>query len=224
MCVCVLGFIYIFIYFSLRSWFVYFQRQSSPQLPEICCIIPGREIPKWFEKVNICGTSVETDGPGSGNTYNVKKVKIQLPGSGCDEWRGIVLCVVFLPIKLHRRYKPLDYRDQRNRKIRVRYEFGLSYQYRCYSFPEYTSEYGDVESHHLWLHSLTKDDICLPETPGRSIDNNGFRQVWLEIQTQGLEVEKIGFRVVEKQDIEDPTCDVKWSMVTLSSVGDESRV
>ena len=43
-------------------------------------IIPGREFPKWFEKVNICGSYVL---PGSGS------------GFGCDEWRGIVLCVLF---------------------------------------------------------------------------------------------------------------------------------
>ena len=68
-----------------------FQGQSSKQL-EKCYIIPGREISKWLEKVNICDSSV-----------TVKKVKIQLPGSGsgCDEWRGIVLCVVFLPTECH---------------------------------------------------------------------------------------------------------------------------
>ncbi|KAK9984835.1 hypothetical protein SO802_034360 [Lithocarpus litseifolius] len=159
-----------------------------------CYIIPGREIPKWFEKVNICDTSV-------GPCYKTKKVKIQLPGSrsGCDEWRGIVLCVVFLPSERHHRY-------QQNHHIRVN-----GCQMRCFDFEPYpdtwlnfTSEYGKVESHHLWLQSVSKNNFRLPKTLGRSIDKKGFHQVELEIQTRGLEVEKIGFRVVYKQDIEDP--------------------
>ena len=203
---------YLFIYLPPRSWFVYFQGKSSHQF-EICCIIPGREIPKWFDKVNICDTSVVTDYPGSLDTYNAKKVKIQLPGSGCDEWRGIVLCVVFSPPKLPDRYQ-LDSRyqyhtyrsyDQKFRdhyyhhlghSIRVKSETGSGYQYSCYTDPEFTSEYGEVESHHLWLHTLSKKEFCLPETAGSSIDKKGFHQVELEIQTRRLEVEKIGFRVV----------------------------
>ena len=67
-------------------------------------IIPGREFPKWFEKVNICGSYVVT--PPSRFTlhskpFKTKKVKIQLPGSGSgsgsDGWRGVVLCVLFSP-------------------------------------------------------------------------------------------------------------------------------
>ena len=202
-----LGFIYLFIYLPPRSWFVYFQGKSSHQF-EICCIIPGREIPKWFDKVNICDTEV---GPNP----KMKKVKIQLPGSvsGCDEWRGIVLCVVFSPPKLPHRYQ-LDSRyqyhtyrsyDQKFRdhyyrhlghSIRVKSETGSGYQYSCYTGPEFTSEYGEVESHHLWLHTLSKKQFCLPKTADRSIDKKGFHQVELEIQTKRLEVEKIGFRVV----------------------------
>ena len=203
---------YLFIYLPPRSWFVYFQGKSSHQF-EICCIIPGREIPKWFDKVNICDTSVVTDYPGPFGTYNAKKVKIQLPGSGCDEWRGIVLCVVFSPPKLPHRYQ-LDSRyqyhtyqsydqkfsDHYNRhlghSIIVLSETGSGYQYSCYTDPEFTSEYGEVESHHLWLHTLSKKQFCLPKTAGRSIDKKGFHQVELEIQTTRLEVEKIGFRVV----------------------------
>ena len=210
MCVCV-GF-YLFIYLPPRSWFVYLQGHRSQQF-EIGCIIPGREIPKWFEKVNICDTSVVADEKVIGHTYNAKGVKIQLPGSGCDEWRGIVLCVVFLPPERLHRYQ-LDHRyqyhyylhyDRRYRghyydhlghTIRVKLEIGSWYHYRCYTVPEFTSEYGEVESHHLWLHSLSKNEFCLPKTPGHSIDKKGFHQVELEIQTKRLEVEKIGFRVV----------------------------
>ena len=202
---------YLFIYLPPRSWFVYFQGKRCHR-SEICCIIPGREIPKWFEKVNIYHTSVLADesviGRYKGHTYNAKRVKIQLPGSGCDEWRGIVLCVVFSPPKLPHRYQ-LDHRfqyyhhrngrykdhyyDHLDHTIRVKIEFGSSW---CDTKPEFTSEYGEVESHHLWLHSLSKNKFCLPKTPGRSIDKKGFHQVGLEIQTKRLEVEKIGFRVV----------------------------
>ena len=212
MCVCV-GF-YLFIYLPPRSWFVYFQGHRSQQF-EIGCIIPGREIPKWFEKVNICDTSVVTEYQGFGKIYKVKKVKIQLPGSGsgCDEWRGIVLCFVFLPPERHHKYQ-LDhryqyhyYRDDEQRyidryshhlghSIRVQLKIGSWDHYSCYTQPELTSEYGEVESHHLWLHSLSKNKFCLPKTPGRSIDKKGFHQVELEIETEGFEVEKIGFRVV----------------------------
>ena len=203
---------YLFIYLPPRSWFVYFQVKSSHQF-EICCIIPGREIPKWFDKENICDTSVHTYYPGWWYSYNAKKVKIQLPGSGCDEWRGIVLCVVFSPPKLPHRDE-LDNRyhyherqsDDQNldvyffrhlgHTIRVKLEIGSRYHYMCYTDPEFTSEYGEVESHHLWLHTLSKKEFCLPETAGRSIDKKGFHQVELEIQTKRLEVEKIGFRVV----------------------------
>ena len=202
---------YLFIYLPPRSWFVYFQGHRSQQF-EIGCIIPGREIPKWFNKVNICDTSVDT---WMYETYKTKKVKIQLPGSGsgCDEWRGIVLCVVFLPPERHHRYQ-LDHRYQSHyyldlgrryydhyfhhlgHSIRVKLEIGSRYHYRCYTMPEFTSEYGEVDSHHLWLHSLSKNEFCLPKTPGRSIGKKGFHQVELEIQTKRLEVEKIGFRVV----------------------------
>ena len=202
---------YLFIYLPPRSWFVYFQGQSSHQF-EICCIIPGREIPKWFDEVNICDTKVETS---MYETYKTKKVKIQLPGSGsgCDEWRGIVLCVVFLPPERHHRYQldhryqyhychPLDqryanhYNKHLGHTIMVKLEIGSRYHYCCYTVPELTSEYGEVESHHLWVRSLSKNKFRLPKTPGRSIDKKGFHQVELEIVAKRFEVEKIGFRVV----------------------------
>ena len=160
-----------------------FQGQSGKQF-EKCYIIPGREIPKWFEKVNICDTSVV-------NGYKIKKVKIQLPGSGsgCDEWRGIVLCVVFLPTERHHGHIRVNGCQMSG--------FKNNFPDEMYStWAEFTSEYGKVESHHLWLHSVSKNNFRLPKTPGCSIDKKGFHQVELEIATLGLEVEKIGFCVV----------------------------
>lgn len=49
-----LGFIYLF---TPKIMVCIFQVQSS-QLIAKDYVIPGREIPKWFEKVNICDTSV----------------------------------------------------------------------------------------------------------------------------------------------------------------------
>ena len=164
-----------------------FQGQSGKQF-EKWYIIPGREIPKSFEKVNICDTSVF-------NCSERNEVKIQLPlpgsGSGFDEWWGIVLCVVFLPTECHQVLL-------QRRQITVG---GLVLSYLpLYRIPlGITSEYGKVESHHLWLCSFSK--LYLPrnrlaKTPGCSIDKNGFHQVELKINAWGLEVEKIGFRVV----------------------------
>ena len=170
-----------------------FQGQSGKQF-EKCYIIPGREILKWFEKVNICDTKVGPD-------YKIKKVKIQLPGSGSgfDEWRGIVLCVLFLPTEPHHIIVN-GYQMRQHGHITVN-GCQMSNNFRLGLYPrtwaDFTSKYGKVESHHLWLHSVSKNNFCLPKPPGCSIDKKGFHQVELEIVTGGfLEVEKIGFCVV----------------------------
>ena len=92
--------LYIFMYTKIAVCM--FQGPSGKLMEGLYNIIPGREFPKWFEKVNICRSYVVT--PPSRFTlhskpFKTKKVKIQLPGSGsgCDGWRGIVLCVLFLP-------------------------------------------------------------------------------------------------------------------------------
>ena len=66
-----------------------------------------------------------------------------------------------------------------------------------------STRYGKVESHHLWLHSMFNYVLCLLETLGCSIDEKGFHQVELQIAAWDLEVEKIGFCVLYKHDIED---------------------
>ena len=137
-------------------------------------------------------------------------MKIQLPGSGsgCDEWRGIVFCLVFLPIGTCQQ----TFKAFRPREGKYGY---ILFVRSCSGF---RSEYGKVELHHLWLLSMSRDRLCLPKTPGCSIDKKEYHQVDLEIETVGMEVEKVGFCVVWKQDIEDPNWDVKWSMMTLSAL------
>ena len=66
-----------------------------------------------------------------------------------------------------------------------------------------STRYDKVESHHLWLHSMFNYVLCLLETLGCSIDEKGFHQVELQIAAWDLEVEKIGFCVLYKHDIED---------------------
>ncbi|KAK9984839.1 hypothetical protein SO802_034364 [Lithocarpus litseifolius] len=180
---------------NIKDFSNVFEGQSSQQF-EKCYIIPGREIPKWFEEVNICDTSVVSRYvPGSceNRTFKIKKVKIQLPGSGsgCDESRGFVLCVVFLP---ERHYRHSDY-GYCFRVSGCRMG-GFSSRQCAETRPDFTSEYGKVESHHLWLRSVSQKQFDLPKTPGCFIDKKGFHQVELEIATLGLEVERIGFRVV----------------------------
>ena len=169
---------YLYIYPQDLGLYI-LQVQSGKQF-EICYIIPGREIPKWFEKVNIASV-VPRYHLGPGRTYKIiKKVKIQLPGSGCNGWRGIVLCVVILPTVRH------------HGRIALTVDF-LTYFHTSVAF---TSEYGKVESHHLWLLSVSKNKFDLIETLGRSIDTNGFHQLELEIEADCFEVEKVGFCVV----------------------------
>ena len=157
-----------------------FQGQSGKQY-EKCYILPGREIPKWFEKAILGDTLVVPSPLGRGMATRYHEVKIQLPGSGSgfDEWRGIVLCVVFLPTE------PLDPHDS---CISVHGLVGLNVFQLPGSFLDFMSKYGKLESHHLWLHSVSKSHLCLPKTPGCSIE--------LDIGTRGLEVEKVGFCVI----------------------------
>ncbi|XP_030949446.1 uncharacterized protein LOC115973330 [Quercus lobata] len=144
-----------------------FQGQSSQQVPK-GYIIPGREIPKWFEKANISDTLVASRYYSSVGPTIIKKVKIQLPGSGsgsgCDEWWGIVLCFVFKPTEERNHDYQLDYLFEVDECLMTYYAFGLGdptffikimAEYGGeWSRTYYTSEYVKVESHHLWLHSL----------------------------------------------------------------------
>ena len=165
-----------------------------------CYIIPGREIPNWFEEVNICDTFVAPRWYSNMRPVLIKKVKLQVPLVG-DNPRGIVLCVLFLPTVHQHRYPVDRFIDVAGclmsystygRGDQIWFKFmskDLGELTSCYNL----SEYGNVELHHLLLRKI---HFYLPETTDRSIDKNGFHQVDLEIETHGLELEKIGFRVV----------------------------
>ena len=163
-------------------------------------VIPGREIPKWFEELNICYTLVDRRWDFDMKHISILKVKLQLPLVG-DNPRGIALCLIFLPDNRNDEFErdhvisvdgleisSSSYLSGGQNWLRFKSEgLGVSTSSYC------LSDYSKVESHHLWLGKIP---YYLPETPGCSIDKNGFHQVELEISTEGLQVEKIGFRVV----------------------------
>ena len=167
--------------------------------PLMFYIIPGREIPKWFEEMKICYTLPSSQWCNQ-SPVTVIKVKLQLPLVG-DNPRGVVFCLLFLPTKRDDKYKRRRIIDMNGCPMSSslsRYEDSIWFFFLSENVGEltcgyYLSEYGEVESHHLWLGKLS---FYLPETPGCSIDKNGFHQVELEIDTQGMQVEKMGFRVV----------------------------
>ena len=65
--------LYIFMYTKIAVCM--FQGPSGKLMEGLYNIIPGREIPKWFEKVNICGSYVVT--PPSRFTLHYKPFKTQ---------------------------------------------------------------------------------------------------------------------------------------------------
>nr|XP_023923648.1 TMV resistance protein N-like [Quercus suber] len=144
-------------------------------LPHI--IIPGSEIPKWF--------NLECRGDN-----------IQVSFAGCDKLMGIALSVGFVPNGSHQYYSAW----QLSCSFHVN-GFKIAYFIQSYYF---MTKYGKVESPHLWLlylsthHSVSNwGKIC------SRIDANGFSQLEIKILVDSVEVEKIGVHLVYKQDIED---------------------
>ena len=148
-----------------------FQGQSGKILGRLPYILPGKEIPNGFEKANICDNSVN----------------IQLPRSGFDELEGTVLCFVVAPSEYSNHYG-IDISLFNLDGLRKHSDNNGNYS---------GSEYGKLESHHLWLQYLSFNGL-----PGRSIDEKGFHQVGFTIVTPNV-VETVGFCLVNKRDVED---------------------
>ncbi|KAL4628703.1 hypothetical protein ACB092_05G258900 [Castanea dentata] len=160
-------------------------------------VIPGSEIPTWSKEVNICEdpySSFVTSSIFQRYLYpKIKKVNIQVPFNECDEWRGIVLCFVFVPSKRHQHRSLINFQS-----IKVD-----GFQKNCCPFDFNIGEkYGKLKSHHLGL--LYLSNLHNWEIPCVSIDAKEFHQVEIKIAITGFEVEKIGVRLVYKEDIEDP--------------------
>ena len=117
-----------------------------------------------------------------GDETNIKE-----PSNLCNEWMGIALCVVFCshPHQRDIRYAYLHFWLTANGKRKFPQFIYIPY----------------VLSDHLWLHYLS------PSYYERKLlwecDENEFNQIGIEIFGSGLEVKKLGFRMVYKKDIED---------------------
>ena len=182
-----------------------FQGQSGKLLGRrLPSIIPGSEIPTWSKEVNICEdpySSFVTSSifqrylylrrfPNLNQIFKIKKVNIQVPFNECDEWSGIVLCFVF---ERHQHPSLINFQS-----IKVD-----GFQTNCCPFDfDIGEKYGKLESHHLGLLYLSY--LHNWETPCVSIDAKEFHQVEIKIAITGFEVEKIGVRLVYKEDIVDP--------------------
>nr|XP_023918696.1 protein SUPPRESSOR OF npr1-1, CONSTITUTIVE 1-like [Quercus suber] len=143
-------------------------------LPNI--VIPGGEIPKWF-------------------SHERRGDSMQLPFRGFDELIGIALCVVFVPNGSRQYHIYQNFKC--NFWLNGLYiaDFAQSYYFR--------TEFGRVESPHIWLLYLPTHHFISNRGKIHSlIDAYGFSQ--LEIKIYVEVVEKIGVRLVYKQDMEDP--------------------
>ena len=160
--------------------FVIFQGQSDRLPDQLEIIIPGREIPKWFNH--------ECTG---------HELNIRVPSFGFDELMGIALCVVFVPNEWRR--CPSDW------KLSCSFN---GFTIKCQEHSNFRTKYGIIESHHLWLFYLSSYYVsrCFFSNWGRIFNQigKGFHQLMIKTYSWSLEVEKIGVRLVYLQDMEDP--------------------
>ncbi|XP_030955396.1 protein SUPPRESSOR OF npr1-1, CONSTITUTIVE 1-like [Quercus lobata] len=174
-----------------------------PNMLEI--IIPGGEIPKWFSPA----TFILKSTPRSklqvltGHTW---KIQLQVPSCGCDELMGIVLCIVFVPNGSYQSNCAFEVHGFRG-AVPVKSNFAIDYgKFESPTILDsgFMTNYGKVESPHLWLLYLSThySGSNWGETFSQ-IDANGTHQFEIEISSPEYEVEKVGFHLVYKQDIED---------------------
>ena len=182
-----------------------FQGQSGrlPNMLEI--IIPGGEIPKGFSPARFILKSPPRSKLQvlTGHTW-----KIQLVSScGCDELMGIALCIVFVPNGSYQSSCAFEVHGFRG-AVPVKSDFAINYgKFESPTMLEsgFMTNYGKVESPHLWLLYLsTQYSSSNWGEKFSQIDANGAHQFEIEISSPEYEVEKVGFHLVYKQDIEDP--------------------
>ena len=144
-------------------------------------IIPGREIPKWFNH--------ECTG---------HELNIQVPSCGCDDLIRIALCIVFEPNGCY----------QHPKEYQFSCSFNEIEEYDLYN-SILSKNCGIIVSHHLWLLYLSNNYVSryMNSSWGRifsQIDANGFCQLKIKVESWSLKVEKIGACLVYEQDMEDP--------------------
>ncbi|KAL0012585.1 hypothetical protein SO802_007693 [Lithocarpus litseifolius] len=155
-------------------------------------IFPGSEIPSWLKEVKICAEPYSSSVTylrflrypshyaNVNRIFETKKVNIQA-FNGCDEWKGILLCLVFVPLDRHRHPSEIDV-----------YSVGVDGRTE-YLIPFYRigERYCKFESHHLKLVYLPLSlyrnaNMMSPPCSCGSIDAKGFHQVEIKIATGGL--------------------------------------
>ena len=116
------------------------------------------------------------------------ELNVQVPYNWCSVLVGIALCVVFVPKKMS---CPCDW----NLSFTIN---GTSLSYREYS--DSRKDYGTIESNHLWLtyHHLSKRFLSMLS----QFYTNGL--LMIAACSPNLEVEKIGVRLIYRQNIENP--------------------
>ncbi|XP_030926146.1 disease resistance-like protein DSC1 [Quercus lobata] len=182
------------------------QGQSGrlPNMLEI--IIPGGEIPKGFSPARFILKSPPRSKLQvlTGHTW---KIQLQVPSCGCDELMGIALCIVFVPNGSYQSSCAFEVHGFRG-AVPVKSDFAINYgKFESPTMLDsgFMTNYGKVESPHLWLLYLSThySGSNWGETFSQ-IDVNGAHQFEIEISFPEYEVEKVGFHLVYKQDIEDP--------------------
>ncbi|KAH1247725.1 TMV resistance protein N [Glycine max] len=146
-------------------------------VPLISSIIPGSEMPRWFDEQHL----------GMGNVINIDRSHfMQLD----DNWIGIACCVIFVVHKERRMPPP----DMEQRSI-------LSIT--CgYSIPPQQREEEHLvtdESDHLWLFYYTRSRFDASNFDELKVECR-FRD--LHDQDLDVEVKKYGYRWVHKHDLE----------------------
>ena len=110
---------------------------------------------------------------------------------GCDDLIGIVLCIVLVPIG--------------SQVSQLTFDLYIN-EFKIAHFVQYLrSEYGKVESPHLWLLYLSSQ--YFGSDWGKILghtDANGFSQLKMKLFTNREGVEKIGVHLVCKKKILDP--------------------
>ena len=198
-----------FFFFLLNIILCIFQGQSGKLLARsLPSIIPGSEIPSWLRELKIWeephSSFVKSQSSRKFrfdhaivNRFKTKKVNIQVPCNGCNEWEGILLCLVFVPRERPRRPSNIDV-------------YSIEVDGRPKDFGPFRHFVGfnhcKFESHHLWLVYYPLYIFDLPNhcpymmsRPCGSINAKGFHQVEIKIATVGVELEKIGFGLVYKE-------------------------
>ena len=189
-----------------------FQGQSGrlPNMLEI--IIPGGEIPKGFSPARFILKSPPRSKLQvlTGHTW---KIQLQVSSCGCDELMGIALCIVFVPNGSYQSSCAFEVHGFRG-AVPVKSDFAINYgEFESPTMLDsgFMTNYGKVESPHLWLLYLSTQYSSSNWGENSNwgekfsqIDANGAHQFEIEISSPEYEVEKVGFHLVYKQDIEDP--------------------